>query len=146
MYPVLELAKYVVMKCINDNCPISNMQLQKMLYCIQREYLQELGRVAYPESIEAWQFGPVIPSVYYYFSGAGAMTITLCDEPDEEVIQSIPPEERQMIDGIIESKRLLPPWDMVADTHRKGGAWESVYNEGRGNKATIPADKIALLG
>ena len=32
MYPVLELAKYIVVKCINDRHPISNLQLQKILY------------------------------------------------------------------------------------------------------------------
>lgn len=146
MYPVLELAKYIVAKCIKDNHPISNLQLQKILYYIQREFLQKLGRKAFSEGIQAWPFGPVVPDVYYYFCGAGAMPIWICDDPSEEVIQSIPPEERQIIDGIIETKRLLNPWDMVADTHRQGGAWESVYDDGRGNKTTIPTDKIALLG
>lgn len=146
MYPVLELAKYIVAKCIKDNNPISNLQLQKILYYIQRKYLQELKTPAYSERIEAWPFGPVVPDVYYYFCGAGAMPIWICDEPDDEVIQSIPSKERQIIDGIIESKRLLNPWDMVADTHRQGGAWESVYDGGKGNRDIIPTDKIALLG
>ena len=57
MCPVLELSKYIVMKCIKDNHPISNLQLQKILYYIQREFLQKLGMLAFSESIEAWPFG-----------------------------------------------------------------------------------------
>lgn len=145
MYPVLELAKYIVVKCIKDKHPISNLQLQKILYYIQREFLQKLGKPAFTESIEAWPFGPVVPDVYYYFCGAGAMRIGVCDEPIEE-IQSMPEEYRLMIDSIIENKRGLNPWDMVSETHKPGGAWDSVYKGGYGNRSTIPVSKIRELG
>ena len=65
-YPVLELAKYIVAKCIKDECPISNLQLQKILYYIQRDFLHKLDRPAFSENIEAWPFGSVVPDVYYY--------------------------------------------------------------------------------
>lgn len=32
MYDALELAKYIVRKCIIDKHPISNLQLQKILF------------------------------------------------------------------------------------------------------------------
>ena len=146
MYPVIELAKYIVLKCIRDKCPISNLQLQKILYYIQREFLQKYSKPAFPEMIEAWPFGPVVPDVYYYFCGAGAMRIGICDEPAEEVIQSIPENERRMIDRIIETKRILNPWDMVSETHKPGGAWDSVYRGGYGNRSVIPTNQIRTLG
>ena len=145
MYPVLELAKYIVSKCIKDRCQISNLQLQKILYYIQREFLQMFGNPAFPESIEAWPFGPVVPEVYYYFCGSGAMRIGLCDEPTEE-IQSMPEEYRRIIDSIVESKRNLNPWDMVSETHKMGGAWDSVYRGGYGNRSTISIRQIRELG
>lgn len=39
MYKALDISNYIINKCIDDNIPISNMQLQKILYCIQRECL-----------------------------------------------------------------------------------------------------------
>lgn len=146
MYPVLELAKYIVVKCIQDKCPISNLQLQKILYYIQREFLQKLDKLAFSEDVEAWPFGPVVPDVYYYFCGAGAMRIGICDNPKEDIIQSIPNEEHLLIDKIIESKRILNPWDMVSETHKPSGAWDSVYQGGYGNRSTIPISKIRSLG
>ena len=41
MYSALELSKYIVTKCINDGKPISNLQLQKILYYIQRDFLKQ---------------------------------------------------------------------------------------------------------
>ena len=61
MYKALELAKYVVSKCIQDDNPISNLQLQKILFYIQRDYLQNENRAAFADEIEAWRFGPVVP-------------------------------------------------------------------------------------
>ena len=63
MYSALELSKYIVTKCINDGEPISNLQLQKILYYIQRDFLRQ-GEAAFSDTIEAWQFGPVVPNVY----------------------------------------------------------------------------------
>lgn len=146
MYPVIELAKYIVVKCIKDNHPISNLQLQKILFYIQREFLQNSNKVAFPEDIEAWPFGSVVPAVYYYFCGAGAMPITLCDEPENEAVNSFSAEELGMINNIIEEKRILDPWDMVYETHKHGGAWDNVYKDGKGNRKVIPAKMIKALG
>lgn len=144
--PVLELAKYIVVKCVKDKHPISNLQLQKILYYIQREFLQKLGKIAFPESIEAWQFGPVVSSVYYYFCGAGAMAITLCDDPAPSAMSKFSREERIIIDNIVEEKRELNPWDMVYETHQLGGTWARVYNEGKGNRGLMMTEEIRNFG
>ena len=63
-YSAFDLARYVLKKCIDEDHPISNLQLQKILYYIQECFLKEKDRKAFSEPIEAWQFGPVIPKVY----------------------------------------------------------------------------------
>lgn len=40
MYSALNMAKYIIDKCTKDRYPISNLQLQKILYYVQREFLQ----------------------------------------------------------------------------------------------------------
>ena len=65
-YSAVELSKYIVTKCANDKCPITNLQLQKILYYIQKDYLSR-NELAFDDLFEAWQFGPVIRQVYYYF-------------------------------------------------------------------------------
>ena len=54
MYGALDIAKYVITKCTKDKHPISNLQLQKILYYIQRELLQQ-GLAGFSDDMEAWQ-------------------------------------------------------------------------------------------
>lgn len=140
MYDAVELAKYIVSKCIKDERPISNLQLQKMLYYIQKEFVDNDTR-AFSDEIEAWQFGPVVPNVYYFFCGSGSMPIILPyrgEEPESH--------DKERIEKIIVQKRSINPWDMVRDTHKEGGAWYRVYNGGLGNKQVIPISLIKECG
>lgn len=134
----LDLSKYIVSKCVNDGCPISNLQLQKILYYIQKECLQTRNEVMFYDDIEAWQFGPVVPNVYYYFCGFGAMPISspfLCDV-------SLNDKDSAIVDNIVKNKRTLDPWEMVNETHKRGGAWDNTYKDGNGNRSIIPIELI----
>ena len=67
MYDVLLMAKYIIKYCNKSNLPISNLKLQKLLYFIQAAFLVEKGHACFPDEIEAWDFGPVVPAVYYKY-------------------------------------------------------------------------------
>ena len=41
MYVALDLSKYIISKCVRDGHPISNLQLQKILYYIQVYFLKQ---------------------------------------------------------------------------------------------------------
>jgi len=139
MYDAVELSKYIVTKCVNEDCPISNLQLQKILYYIQKGFLKRAdGKAAFIDEIEAWQFGPVVPSVYYYFCGFGAMPISR-KYMDCGIEES---EDKNLIDSIVITKRKLNPWEMVAETHKENGAWDMTYQNGKGNHKVISVDLI----
>lgn len=140
MYSAIVLSKYIVSKCTTEDHPISNLQLQKILYYIQKDYIRR-DMLAFSDAIEAWQFGPVVPNVYYYFCGYGAMTIDRIF-PNYE-IDSL---DADIIDPIIESKRVLDPWEMVAETHKPSGAWAKTYRDGLGNHNVIPISLIKSAG
>ena len=140
MYTAIDLSKYIVSKCIRERQPVSNLQLQKILYYIQKDYLSR-GDIAFSDDIEAWQFGPVVPNVYYYFCGFGARPISI---PYDDV--SFSGEEVCNVNRIVEEKRILDPWDMVEETHKPNGAWAQIYQEGRGNHKVIPIELIRTAG
>lgn len=142
MYNAIDLSKYIVSKCITDSHPISNLQLQKILYYIQKTFLQR-DDIAFSDVIEAWQFGPVVPNVYYHYCGFGAMPITISINSNMPLIAS---SDVIDIDKIVEEKRQLNPWDMVTETHKKGGAWDKVYDNGKGNHHPIPTELIKAVG
>ena len=138
-YTAMNMAKYIIDKCTGEQHPISNLQLQKILYYVQKAFLQS-GGIAFNDDIEAWQFGPVVPEVYYQYCGFGAMPIRMNYEVD------ISDKDAFRIDPIVEVKRNLNPWDMVEDTHMAEKAWAEIYNNGQGNHRIIPKDLIRRKG
>lgn len=141
MVTAFELSKYVVSKCVYNKTPISNLQLQKILYYIQYEVLKRTGNVAFPDNIEAWQFGPVIPNIYYYFCGFGARKIDRVFL-ENEYISVLNSKIRKIFDEVILEKSKLYPWDMVTETHKKGGAWDLTYDSGKGFKEIISIENM----
>ena len=75
MYKAMNIAQYIITKCTQDGSPISNLQLQKILYFTQGVCLAKNNHILFEENIFAWYIGPVVPNVYYRFCGYGASKI-----------------------------------------------------------------------
>lgn len=104
MYKVEIIAKYIVNKCIREHHPITNLQLQKILYGLAEEYRKENSEL-FSEKFDYLPCGPVILSVFYHYFGYGVMPI---DIPEEDVL--IREEDKNVIDLIVEKKRAEKPW------------------------------------
>lgn len=102
----IDLAKYIVSKCTKDGHPITNIQLQKILCCIQNRYLS-YNTQAFFDKIELWSFGFCVPNVYYYFCGFGVMPITLTYDIH------IDSKDVAIVNPIVEEKRKLLPWEWM---------------------------------
>jgi len=138
-HSAIDIAKYVINKCSIDKKPISNLQLQKILYNLQKEFIKK-GNLLFQDDIEAWQFGPVVPVVYYQYCGYGAMPIKMNYAID------IVEHDRKIIDDVVNKKRALDPWTLVEETHRRGGAWDKTYRDGLGNHDVIDVQLIRTNG
>lgn len=77
-YSVLDIANKLLCKAANYRGGelMSNLKLQKMLYYEQGYHLAKFGTPLFQEEIEAWMYGPVVPSVYEYYSKFGANGIS----------------------------------------------------------------------
>lgn len=139
MYKAMDLANYIVDKCIKDNVPITNLQLQRILYFVQKDFLKR-GSPAFSDYIEAWEFGPVVPNVYFYFCGFGATPISISRD-------SVPnlTSDKNIIDNIVEAKRDLDSWVTAKEANKITGAWSKVFNDGKGSQHIIPVDLIKEL-
>lgn len=125
----LDLAGWVVNYCISKNNPISNLQLQKILYFIQLQSFKEESKALIdPCEFEAWLFGPVIREVYYAYCVNGGLPITTLAK-DFMIPKNLllPPFVKKIVDKAI----TLEPWDLVKISHRDNGAWAQTYIEGQ---------------
>lgn len=127
MYTALEVAKYIINKCIELNRPISNLQLQKILYYVQGEYMKKNnGQALFNDDIEAWQYGPVVPNVYYKFNIFSSGKI----DTQQTMNEPIRKDDYKDIDSIIECKSKLSPWELVKSTHSEL-PWKKNYELGK---------------
>jgi uncharacterized phage-associated protein len=61
--PAKTVAKFIV----QNSSQVSNLKLQKLLYYVQGWHLGLHGTIVFPERIEAWVHGPVVPDVFFHF-------------------------------------------------------------------------------
>lgn len=127
MHNALDIAKYIINKCIALGRPVSNLQLQKILYYVQGEFMKNSnGEALFQDDIEAWQYGPVVRDVYYAFNNYSSSDISDIQECDEQLTDY----EKNIVDPVIEQKSKLSAWELVQKTHSER-PWKDTYNKGK---------------
>lgn len=136
----LDVAKYIINKSIDFGKPISNLQLQKIMYFVHLDFLRKTGKkLITDEKFQAWQWGPVIRGVYSEYRFFGGNKITVPEEGDSlDLIE----KEKDIINATIQTSIDSKPWELVQKSHIKGGAWDRIYKDGEGDKLIIPDDLI----
>lgn len=134
------LAQYVVDKCYSEDRPVSNLQLQKILYFLQIVYCRAKDgqELLFPDEFQAWPYGPVLPDVYWEYSEYGGRVI----KKRFNVMPPCPPDVMSFLNEGIEVLSKKSPWDLVRTSHAKGSPWEQVYKDGCGYKQTIPNELL----
>jgi len=78
-----DIAKYFLVQTDEDAGDlISNLKLQKLLYYAQGFNLALYDESLFPESIEAWTHGPVVPEVYHEYKDFGSNAIPMPSNVD----------------------------------------------------------------
>lgn len=99
-YNAEEVAKYFIYLASlslpgNEREGISNLKLQKILYFAQAYFLVKQKRPLFRNKIEAWAYGPVIPSVYRTYKKHGSNAIisrsdgSSLTEVDKEILKIV---------------------------------------------------------
>ena len=66
-YSAKDVSDHIINYCSSVGRPITNLELQKILYFVAGEFFRISGRDIIAEDFESWQIGPVIPGVYDSF-------------------------------------------------------------------------------
>lgn len=138
-YSVHDVACYVVDKCYKDDNPVSNLQLQKILYFLQLFFVEVFGVLMFPEEFEAWPYGPVMPSVYRRFLRFGGAPIEVSFKDAGSFLSD---DHRRVLDVAIQVLSSKSPWDLVRVSHADGSPWDVIYNRRGEHKGTIPNEMV----
>ena len=112
---------------------MTNLRLQKLLYFAQGWHLARYGKPLFDDDIEAWQYGPVVPSVYnaYKQYGTGGIAGAL---PDTDAFTQ---DEFSLLLDVIREYDKFGTSSLVNMTHKTGSPWSLV-----GGHGVIPRDLI----
>ena len=148
LYSPKSIANYVLDLAKARGEPISPMKLQKLVYYAHGWYAGHTGTPLINEAVEAWQYGPVIPSLYHEFKEFGADQISGKARHFDGIAlcEVAPPTDaalRQFLDNIWSSYGQFTGLRLSEMTHAIGSPWEQTWRVAVGMKGVdIPFEKI----
>lgn len=120
MYNAKSIAYAVLSYCEEHNYMMSNLKLQKVLYFIQAQFLVSEDVPCFEDDIEAWDFGPVVQSVYYQYRMFGGAGIILNkDDPLIPYYQYINYRDMETIGSMIDELSKYSSSKLVEITHNQ---------------------------
>ncbi|MDB9804419.1 Panacea domain-containing protein [bacterium] len=131
------VAKYIAEK---SDWSISNLKLQKMMYITQMIHMgRNDGECIFNADFQAWDYGPVIPSLYHRLKIFGS-------NPISDVLsraKKFRPDDarRKVMNDVCKRFLKFSAGDLVEITHADIGAWAEFYVPGARN-ITIPNEAI----
>lgn len=158
-YSAAAIANWFLERAERDGASLDPMKLQKLIYFAHGWYLALTGKPLIEEHPEAWDYGPVIPSIYHEFKKFGRNPITkrasvlsfptrsLKDilgarflTPDVEKGDS---ETQKFLERIWEVYGQLTAIQLSNMTHDTNGAWHKARQMSKGRQGfDIPDDLI----
>lgn len=134
-YDALDVAEYVLWYCEQRlSKAITNIQLQKILYYIQGRYIAEHEYPLFDNDMEAWDYGPVIPDVYYEYRQYRSNYITGVKPKNKDLFEN---DDIDLIENTIIEKCNLNVWTLVNDTHNEEPWIRAFHQPGKNNLISI---------
>ena len=122
----MDVAKYFLNKANQDGDLITNLKMQKLLYYAQAWYLVNFkNKKLFGDEIEAWSFGPVIPTVYHQFKNYRHVPISY-ENNVEKIFKIVQGEDRKYLDEFYDKFVNFAAHDLVNMSHNED-PWKEAY-------------------
>lgn len=149
LYCPKSIANYFIDLANANGELLSPMKLQKLVYYAVGWFAGHTGKPLVDEAVEAWQYGPVFPSLYHEFKGFGSGAITVKAHEfvehfsRREVTTPADPHVRQFLDNVWTSYGKYTGIALSEMTHASDGPWDRTWRNANGvRNADIPFDLI----
>jgi len=117
MLSCYDIAQYFLAKADEDAGDLmSNLKLQKLVYYTQGFSLALFDKPLFPERIEAWIHGPVVPALYHEYKGYGAGAIP---PPPTLDFPKYAQETRELLDEVYAVYGQFAAWKLRNMTHQE---------------------------
>lgn len=141
----LAIANYFVRLAHKDKIDIRPLKLMKLVYIAHGYILAMLDKPtdgAKLEKVEAWQYGPVFPSVYYSFKDYGRNPIERetsvidfsrlsCQSNIQYTPELTNEEEKKVCEFVWRNYGKFSDSELVSKLHMDGTPWKEYYQQGK---------------
>ena len=114
------------------------MHVLKLVYLCHGWMLGNTSNRLVSEPVEAWRYGPMIPSIYHRFKSFRGDPI---DIETQDSANQFSAYQIDLIRIVTDAYGQHTALSLSAITHQPGSPWDQVYNQGLGEGAIIP-DRI----
>jgi uncharacterized phage-associated protein len=130
-YPAIKIANYFIEK---SNYTISPMKLIKLVYIAHGWHLALTNTALIDETVEAWQYGPVISSLYKNFKRYGNLEIT---ELGNSISNNIPIDSNteKLLEKVWEVYGKFTATQLANLTHAPKTPWFIAWHQNGGKKS-----------
>jgi uncharacterized phage-associated protein len=137
VYDAREVANLLLDLARVRGVALTQIALQKTLYFAHAWFLARKHRPLVDEQFEAWEYGPVIRSIYEQFRRFGdrpiearATKLNFATGATEKVQYEFSTDEATAIERIFDFYSQYEPFTLVEMTHEPSGPWDMVYRSG----------------
>jgi uncharacterized phage-associated protein len=151
IYLPAHIANYFLSKAENDGIKdMTPMKLIKLVYFSYAWYLAIFEKKLFTETVEAWRYGPVVPSIYHEFKRFGnspirqysinfeleknKMSFPVIARDDEDTIG--------VVGAIWRTYKNLDGWDLSSITHEDNNTPWSLAYYAQGENSPMKDDEI----
>ena len=116
----------------DEEDPISNLKLQKLVYYAQGYHLAMFDKALFPEVIEAWGHGPVVRDLYREYKKYGGGPIPKAEDFDINVLGE---DTRKFLNEVYAARGQFTAWRLRQMTHAEA-PWANSYEPGLNHEIT----------
>lgn len=104
----IKLANNIINYSIHIGSPITNLKLQGIMYLINLEYIKTYEKKLLDEDFEAWQYSPVLRTVYQEFAIYGNNPISKI-----QLNYDIETEVETLMKNIVDKYSKINSWEIT---------------------------------
>lgn len=133
MNQALNIAKYLIYKSYKLKKPITNLELQILLYTLQQKQAKVYNNTLFYDMIDISTLFPRVNNVYYYFAGFGAMPI----EPATHILNKYKQTKKGLTQDCLDIINKTLPTFLNKPFYEKAKIYtakNSIYNKAKINK------------
>jgi len=114
-HKALDIANWFIAKCAESGDFITHLKVQKLLYYAEAWTQTLIGKELFPEQIQAWAHGPVVPEVFQEFKKHGWNPLPA---PEDQKIPVVSAEAEDILVQVFDAYADLPAKTLEDMTHK----------------------------